>query len=234
MLKEICDVFKEAYRRGWITTRDGNASYRRPEQSWFYVTPSAVRKHELIPEMCVKLDIDSTGTSRTRWMTENDGLLKQQLNRGLRPTGELPMHWLLQRNLNGIKHSRVVLHLHPTHVIAATRYLLAEAAAAGYNDKSDQARNSLKQLALEYPEIFRYTRVGEVIGYIPPVTEELGLAVAQNMLSDGGDGTSGMLDCDVVSLDRHGAVSVGSDPWEALEHIERLNHICEIFLLSRK
>lgn len=38
MLKEVCDVFKEAYRRGWITTRDGNASLRRPEQDWFYVT----------------------------------------------------------------------------------------------------------------------------------------------------------------------------------------------------
>jgi len=40
------------------------------------------------------------------------------------------------------------------------------------------------------------------------------------------------LTCDVVSLDRHGAVSVGTDPWEAFEHIERLNHICEIALLA--
>lgn len=233
MLKEVCDVFKEAYRRGWITTRDGNASLRRPEQDWFYVTPSAVRKNELIPEMCIKLDIDKDGTSRDRWLAENDGMLKQQLNRGLKPTGELPMHWLLQRKLHG-RHSRVVLHLHPTHVIAATRYLLAEAAASGYSDSTPQAKVALKQLALEYPEIFRYTRVGDVIGYIPPVTEELGKAVAENMLLDKGKGKSGELICDVVSLDRHGAVSVGSDPWEAFEHIERLNHICEIFLLSRK
>ncbi len=76
MLREICDVFKEAYRRGWITTRDGNASYRRPEQDWFYVTPSGVRKQELIPEMCIKLDISAEGTSRERWLQANDGLLK--------------------------------------------------------------------------------------------------------------------------------------------------------------
>lgn len=233
MLTEICNVFKEAYRRGWITTRDGNASYRRPEQDWFYVTPSAVRKNELIPEMCIKLDIDANGTSRERWLSQNDGLLKQRLNRGLLPTGELPMHWRLQRNLTDVTHSRVVLHLHPTHVIAATRYLLAEAGASGYNDKSEHAKNSLRRLALEYPEIFRYTRVGNVIGYIAPVTEELGLAVAENMLEDAGAGTSGKLSCDVISLDRHGAVSVGTDPWDAFEHIERLNHICEIFLLSR-
>jgi ribulose-5-phosphate 4-epimerase/fuculose-1-phosphate aldolase len=124
MLREICDVFKEAYRRGWITTRDGNASYRRPEQNWFYVTPSGVRKNELVPDMCIKLDIDERGWSRDRWLAADDGLLKQQLNRGLRPTGELPMHWYLQRDLSRTEHPRVVLHLHPTHVIAATRYLL--------------------------------------------------------------------------------------------------------------
>lgn len=229
MLKEVCDVFKEAYRRGWITTRDGNASYRRPEQDWFYVTPSAVRKNELIPEMCIKLDISAEGTSRDRWLNQQGGLLKQQLNKGLRPTGELPMHWLLQRDLSNVEHSRIVLHLHPTHVIAATRYLLSNRAIGGYSDQSPEAKRVLQDLAEDYPEIFRYTRVGEVIGYIPPVTEELGNAVYSNMID-----SNGQLICDVVSLDRHGAVSVGSDPWEAFEHIERLNHICEIFLLSRK
>jgi L-fuculose-phosphate aldolase len=228
MLREICDVFKEAYRRGWITTRDGNASYRRPEQDWFYVTPSGVRKNELVPDMCIKLDIDSKGWSRDRWLAADDGMLKQQLNRGLKPTGELPMHWLLQRHLDGERHSRVVLHLHPTHVIAATRKIVHTLALAGEADEN--AKKGLKLLAEEYPEIFRYTRVGNIIGYIEPISIELGQAVANEMLVSS-LGTA--LKCDVVSLDRHGAVSVGSDPWESFEHIERLNHICEIYLLSQ-
>jgi L-fuculose-phosphate aldolase len=225
MLKEICDVFKEAYRRGWITSRDGNASYRRPEQDWFYVTPSGVRKNELIPDMCVKLDIDENGTSRERWNGDTDGMIKQQLNRGLKATGELPMHWLLQRNLTNEKHSRVVLHLHPTHVIAATRKIAHTLSLQGQGFD-----RGLMLLAEEYPEIFRYTRVGEIIGYVPPISEELGMAVANQMLVSP---ETSSLKCDVVSLDKHGAVSIGRDPWEAFEHQERLNHVCEIYLLAQ-
>lgn len=221
MLREICDVFKEAYRRGWITTRDGNASYRRPEQEWFYVTPSGVRKNEMVPDMCIKLDIGDTGWSRDRWLEADDGLIKQQLNRGLKPTGELPMHYLLQRSLPD-NHPRVVLHLHPTHVIAATRWLLE-------HREGDKA--SMERLCEEYPEIFRYTKVGNIIGYVPPISQALADSVAQEMLTP--FTSSGSLSCDVVALDRHGAVSIGRDPWEAFEHQERLNHICEIFLLSR-
>ena len=29
MLTAMCDVMKEAYRRGWITTRDGNVSVEK-------------------------------------------------------------------------------------------------------------------------------------------------------------------------------------------------------------
>lgn len=212
MIREICDVFKEAYRRGWITTRDGNASYRRPEQTWFYVSPSGVRKNELVPDMFIKLDITDDGVSRDKWLAEDDGLLKQRLNRGLNPSGELPMHWLLQR-YNPTKHSRVVLHLHPTHVIAAM--------AAGI---------SLQWVSEQFPELSRYTEVGKDIDYIEPISTALGEAVAQNMLVSK---ISGEMSCDVVGLNRHGSVSVGTDPWEAFEHVERLNHCCEIVLLSK-
>jgi len=212
MIREMCDVLKESYSRGWITTRDGNASCRRPEQSWFYVTPSGVRKNQLIPEMCIKLDITEDGVSRDRWLSENDGMIKQQLNRALSPTGELPMHWLLQRHVPS-KHMRVVLHLHPTHIIAAL--------AAGI---------SLQWVAEQFPEISRYTRVGKDIGYVEPISEALGYAVADSLLESN---QSGILKADIVGLDRHGTVSIGSDPWECLEHVERLNHCCEIVLLSR-
>lgn len=211
MIREICDVFKEAYSRSWITSRDGNASYRRPEQSWFYITPSGVRKNELMPEMCIKLDITADGVDRKRWLDQNDGLLKQQLNRGLKPSGELPMHWLLQR-FNPTNHSRVVLHLHPTNIIAAM--------AAGI---------SLDWVAEQFPEISRYTNVGHDIGFIDPITTALGDAVADRLLASR---ESGELKADIVGLDRHGVVSVGRDPWECLEHVERLEHCCQVVLLS--
>jgi ribulose-5-phosphate 4-epimerase/fuculose-1-phosphate aldolase len=222
MLREICDVFKEAYRRGWITTRDGNASFRRPEQDWFYVTPSGVRKNELVPDMCIKLDINDQGWSRDRWLNSDEGMLKQQLNRGLKPTGELPMHWYLQRDLSQTTHPRVVLHLHPTHVIAATRYLMERP-----QDRYDRSE-AMMELAAQFPEIFRYTKVGKILGYVAPISQALADGIEQIMLNGGNE-----LLCDVVAMDKHGAVSVGTDPWEAFEHQERLDHICQIFLLSR-
>ncbi len=123
------------------------------------------------------------------------------------------MHWLLQRNVPD-SHPRVVLHLHPTHIIAAM-----------------EAGVELTELAERFPEINRYTRVAPSIGFIEPVTEALGQAVAQTLLYES---EQGALRADVVGLKGHGAVSIGSDPWEAFEHQERLNHICEIYLLSRR
>ena len=152
----------------------------------------------------------------------DEGMLKQLLNRGLKPTGELPMHWYLQRDLTLTTHPRVVLHLHPTHVIAATRYLMER--PADWQDRSED----LMHVCAQFPEIFRYTNVGKILGYVPPISQALADGVEQIMLNGGNE-----LLCDVIAMDKHGAVSVGSDPWEAFEHIERLNHVCEIFLLSR-
>ena len=45
MLTAMCDVMKEAYRRGWITTRDGNVSVRRGRANRIYMTPGGVRKN---------------------------------------------------------------------------------------------------------------------------------------------------------------------------------------------
>ena len=45
MLTAMCDVMKEAYRRGWITTRDGNVSVRRGRDNRIYMTPGGVRKN---------------------------------------------------------------------------------------------------------------------------------------------------------------------------------------------
>jgi ribulose-5-phosphate 4-epimerase/fuculose-1-phosphate aldolase len=57
MLETVCEIFKEAYNRGWITARDGNASVRYIEQDYFYITPSGVRKQFMQPEMFKRIQI---------------------------------------------------------------------------------------------------------------------------------------------------------------------------------
>lgn len=105
MLETICDIFKEAYNRNWITARDGNASIRWRDRDHFYVTPSGVRKQTLQPEMFKKCSLDGKVLDYT------------PLSAMLRPSGELPMHLALQRMIT--TDVRVVLHLHPTYTVAA-------------------------------------------------------------------------------------------------------------------
>lgn len=105
MLETISDLFQEAYKRNWITARDGNASIRWHDRDHFYVTPSGVRKQMLQPEMFKKIGL--TG----------EILPYTDISANLRPSGELPMHQALQNVIDG--EVRVVLHFHPTYTVAA-------------------------------------------------------------------------------------------------------------------
>jgi ribulose-5-phosphate 4-epimerase/fuculose-1-phosphate aldolase len=105
MLETICDIFKEGYKRGWISARDGNASLRFKEQDYFYITPSGVRKQFLQPEMFKKLDLNGNELDYTL------------ISSNLKASGELPLHFGLQKQI--VKDTRVVLHMHPTYTVAA-------------------------------------------------------------------------------------------------------------------
>ena len=42
----------------------------------------------------------------------------------------------------------------------------------------------------------------------------------------------GSVKYDIVGIKGHGVVSIAETPWRAFEHIERLEHICKIVLVS--
>lgn len=105
MLETISDLFQEAYRRNWITARDGNASIRWHDRDHFYVTPTGTRKQTLQPEQFKKVDLGGNALPYT------------DLSHNLRPSGELPMHLALQSQID--TEVRVVLHFHPTYTVAA-------------------------------------------------------------------------------------------------------------------
>lgn len=199
MLETICEVLSEAYKRNWITARDGNASIRTSLDNKIFVTPSGVRKQTLQPGMFKTIDAVSG--------VELSGCPIQE---GLRPTGELPLHYGLQRVID--TDVRVVLHLHPTYTIAAM--------LAGID---------LSNLVNEFPELGRYTSVAPTVPDVPPISQELGDACMENL----GLGSDGSLKHNIVGIDRHGVVAIATTPWRAMEHIERLEHICKIALASR-
>ena len=193
MLTAIGNVMRELHSRGWITTRAGNISLCRHSKRTIYITPSGWRKSIIHPEHIVKVMLTETG---------------MEVPEGQKPSGELHMHWLLQKNS---VETRAVVHAHPTNTIAAMY--------RGYD---------LMKLCDQFPEIFRYTRVGPTVKAYPAVSEALGRVTARafDLKGDGG------IEYDIVGQANHGVTAVASDPWSAFEHIERLEHICQIVLLS--
>jgi L-fuculose-phosphate aldolase len=206
MLETICDTLVEAYRRNWITSRDGNVSIRHHDRDHFYITPSGVRKQTLQPDQFKKIKI----LSNLEWREEP----YSDISANLKPSGELPLHFGLQKKMG--QHSndvRVVVHLHPTYCVAAMH--------AGID---------LSTIVDDFPELSRYTKVAKNVGDVPPISQELADRCHENLWLQK-DGTIGF---DIVGIKGHGVVAIDTSPWRAFEHIERLEHICQIVLASGK
>ena len=200
----------DAYKRNWITSRDGNVSIRHHDRDHFYITPSGVRKQTLQPDQFKKIGIIKQPVNRYDW-TE---LPYTDISKNLIPSGEIPLHFGLQREMG--QHSgevRVVVHVHPTYCIAAMH--------AGID---------LSTISEEFPELNRYTKVAKNVGDVPPISQELADRCHENLWLRK-DGTIGF---DIVGIKGHGVVAIDTSPWRAYEHIERLEHICKIVLASGK
>ena len=205
MLETICDILVDAYKRNWITSRDGNVSIRHHDRDHFYITPSGVRKQTMQPDQFKKI-----GVLHHSWVE----LPYTDISANLKPSGEIPLHFGLQRRMG--QHSddvRVVVHLHPTYCVAAMH-----------------AGIELGAIAKEFPELSRYTKVAFNVGYVPPISQELADRCHENLELD----KNGNIAYDIVGIKGHGVVAIDTSPWRAFEHIERLEHICKIVLASMR
>lgn len=215
MLETICEVLEDAYKRNWITSRDGNVSIRHHDRDHFYITPSGVRKQTLQPDQFKKIKI---------WRSINSGVGQAVFNYAweeefytdisdkLKPSGEIPLHFGLQREMG--QHSkdvRVVVHVHPTYCVAAMH--------AGID---------LSTVVNAFPELSRYTKVAPNVPDVPPISQELADQCFDKLKLD----NLGNIAYDIVGIKGHGVVAIDTSPWRAYEHIERLEHICKIVLAS--
>jgi L-fuculose-phosphate aldolase len=210
MLETICDVMLDAYKRNWITSRDGNVSIRHHDRDHFYITPSGVRKQTLQPDQFKKIGILHQPINRWDYLQ----LPYTDISAQLKPSGELPLHFGLQKMM-GQHHTevRVVVHLHPTYCIAAMH--------AGVD---------LSTVSAAFPELNRYTRVAPNVGDVAPISQELADQCHKMLQLD----DRGNIAYDIVGIKGHGVVAIDTSPWRAYEHIERLEHICRIVLASGK
>jgi len=210
MLETICDIMTDAYKRNWITSRDGNVSIRHHDRDHFYITPSGVRKQTLQPDQFKKIGIMFQPIERWNWIE----LPYSDISANLKPSGEIPLHFGLQKRMG--QHSndvRVVVHVHPTYCVAAMH--------AGID---------LSTIVDSFPELSRYTKVAPNVGDVPPISQELADRCHENLQLD----DHGNIAYDIVGIKGHGVVAIDTSPWRAYEHIERLEHICKIVLASGK
>jgi L-fuculose-phosphate aldolase len=213
MLETICDTLVEAYRRNWITSRDGNVSIRHHDRDHFYITPSGVRKQTLQPDQFKKIKLIDNINPAPPFLTKSwQEEYYTDISANLKPSGEIPLHFGLLREMGQHKSDvRVVVHLHPTYCIAAMH--------AGID---------LSIISAAFPELNRYTRVAPNVGDVAPISQELADECHKNLQLD----RDGNIAYDIVGIKGHGVVAIDTSPWRAFEHIERLEHICQIVLAS--
>ena len=215
MLETICDTLVEAYRRNWITSRDGNVSIRHHDRDHFYITPSGVRKQTMQPDQFKKIRLVDGISATPPFLTKSwEEDYYTDISSNLRPSGEIPLHFGLQREMGQHRADvRVVVHLHPTYCVAAMH--------AGID---------LSTIVNDFPELSRYTRVAPNVGDVQPISQELADRCHENLQLD----AAGNIAFDIVGIKGHGVVAIDTSPWRAFEHIERLEHICKIVLSSRR
>ena len=215
MLETICETMVSAYQRNWITSRDGNVSIRHHDRDHFYITPSGIRKQTMQPELFKKIKINkslNSGLGALDYIYAWEELEYTDISANLRPSGEIPLHFGLQKKMGQHKDDvRVVMHFHPTYCVAAMHAGIA-----------------LDELVKDFPELGRYTKVAPNVPDVAPISQQL----ADETISRLGVDHDGNVAHDIIGIKGHGVVSIDTSPWRAFEHIERLEHICQIVLAS--
>lgn len=95
--KQICDIGKRIYEKGFVAANDGNISIRLSDDE-FLITPTGVSKGFMTPEMIIKVNANGD-------VLEGD----------YRPTSEMKMHLLVYRERPDI---HAVVHVHPPYATA--------------------------------------------------------------------------------------------------------------------
>lgn len=150
----LCNYIKECYQRGWISPRDGNVSYRPAGADFCYITPAALRKHEINNEDIVRVNLNYDA-----------GIYSVVPNSHREPSGEIGFHAGLMFRSEWRNRDICVVHCHPPHITAYVGML-----------KSNRELATLCQL---FPELT--VNIGRNVPHISARTPELAAAVLANL-----------------------------------------------------
>ena len=204
--KHIVDTMKRLYNNKFISIRDGNVSFKPRNESFFYISAGQVRKNEINTDQVVKVHFRKTESLMTKnWKGEYD--LAFENNSQYIPSREVYMHSHLQTMPQHYGKDLFVVHAHPPNIIAYTGI---------------QQHNELHNIKLSFPEL-NVGKIGLNVKHHEAGSYELANNCFHNLKSN-----------DIVALERHGSLSMGTDIDKIFEDIETLEYYTGIELKSHK
>lgn len=200
---KISQDFEWYFDKGYITQRDGNACIKLDDGK-FLVTASGAPKHELGVDDYVIVDPDGKV------------LAAPYQNK---PSIETGAHLAIL----AISKKNASVHVHSPNTVAL-------AALFGTGSRFSPSDGELVNCFNNgYPELFRYTRVGEIVPFLDPGSRELHESIKESIEIETKQGHNQRF-ADIIIMKKHGVMAIGDSLDECREHIVRLEHISSILL----
>ena len=201
--KHITDTMKRLYNNKYISIRDGNISFKPKNENFFYISAGSVQKNNLNEDQVIKVKFENKKIL-------NKGQYPYNLNYNKKlkytPSREIYMHSYLQTHPNYFNKDIFVVHAHPPNIIS---YI-------GINKSYEL--NNIKNI---FPEL-NVGDIGKNVKYYDAGSQDLAINCYKNLLNN-----------DIIGLEKHGTLSIGSNIDEIFENIETLEYYIKIYLMSR-
>ena len=200
--KHITDTMKRLYNNKYISIRDGNISFKPKNEKFFYISAGSVQKNNLNEDQVIKVNFEHKNN-----LNKGEYPYNLDYNKNLKysPSREIYMHSHLQTHPNYFNKDIFVVHAHPPNIIS---YI-------GINKSFEL--NNIKSI---FPEL-NVGHIGKNVKYHDAGSQDLATNCYKNLLNN-----------DIIGLEKHGTLSIGSNIDEIFENIETLEYYIKIFLNS--
>jgi len=203
--KQIVDTMKRLYNNKFISIRDGNVSFKPKGADYFYISAGQVKKNEINCDQIIKIYFRQKPDYSSNRIT-GDYNLVFDTKYTYTPSREIYMHSHLQTLTSNFFSDTFVVHAHPPNIIAYTGL---------------HTHHELYNIKLTFPEL----NVGK-IGMNVKYHQAGSYALANDCLDK-------LNKNDIVALERHGTLSIGSDLDKIFEDIETLEYYTGIELKEK-
>ena len=145
---------KQLYQNKFITSRDGNISFKPKNADYFFITAGSVLKSQMTKEQIIKVHFDQEHT----W-------IKDETN--YKPSRELNLHYYIQRQTRNQEENTFVVHSHPPNAIA-------------YMGVEEHENKQLDNINKYFPEM-NVGNIGKNVPFFDAGTNELANSCSMNL-----------------------------------------------------